>query len=91
MKNEVRQQKRLKIVETLQDMLMAADKAGDPDLVVILQKQIKRAKMGDLDSAKFLLDRAFGTPTQMIAMKSQSEQTININLIEKKHGTEKEK
>lgn len=75
--------RRISLITTLQDMLSQANRAKDSDLVAIIKKQIYRAKLGDLDSAKFLFDRAFGTPVQTIETHNETDLNINININEK--------
>lgn len=82
-KMEATIQRRISLITTIQEMLAQATKAGDSDLKIILEKQIKRAKLGDLDSAKFILDRAFGTPVQTVETHNETDLNINININEK--------
>jgi len=83
MKVEQRIKNRISLISTLQEMLEMADKKGDSDLRIILEKQIRRAKLGDLDSAKFILDRAFGTPVQTLETHNETDLNINITINEK--------
>jgi hypothetical protein len=78
------QTKQLSLVTTLQEMLSQADKKGDSDLRMILERQIYSAKRGNLDAAKFLLDRAFGSPTQTVNNLNPPVTAIQVNIIRSK-------
>lgn len=78
----VYQSKKFSLVTTLQEMLSQASEKGDSDLRQILERQILSAKRGDLDAAKFLLDRAFGTPTQTINNLNPPVTAIQINIVQ---------
>lgn len=53
----------------------------DPALSVILRKQVQKAQAGDTKSAEFLLDRAYGKPTQTIVQTGTPNVIVNHNVI----------
>lgn len=67
------------IINRLFDEVMKGQK--DPVLQEILRKQVERARKGDIRSAEFLLDRAFGKPTQTVVQQGTPVVNIQHNVI----------
>lgn len=53
----------------------------DPELVTILRKQIQKAKAGDTKAAAFLLDRAYGLPTQTVENVNPPVTALQIQIV----------
>lgn len=69
------------LVQTIQELLTVATARGDTDLVIILKKQIHRAKLGDLRAAEFILNRAFGMPNQVVENKGDMSKPLVITIV----------
>jgi len=58
----------------------------DPNLVNIIRKQMQKAEAGDTRAAAFLLDRAYGMPTQSINVQNTPDIVVNHNTISLEEG-----
>ena len=61
------------IIQRVLSEITAGD--GDSELAVILRKQIQKAKLGDTKAAEFLLNRAYGMPTQTVENIGENSNT----------------